>query len=385
MGCRRTRNSYQKKRRSGVAIDDSGQLSIDFLAGISIFVLTIIIAATMISSLLIGLQAKKIDYDAVAYRTGVILVEDPGEPNTQFNYLTITESDQWEFIGFFQKDKVRRFGLSLYKSTPHVLAEQKILSFYNSARFPDVSEYRDRIIAGDYPYNFNVTLKQIGGDTYSVGDTFDPNSTYGYIRRVVLVKNQTQAKVDLKNYYIDYIDSSPEADRFYVNLTYGWLLNQDRGPQYWVEPPKEDIKINLIDFSEIRNKELPVGTPVSLNNIRMTFDGKLLDGTDVTGVDLPYRDFTAEIDGTPHTFTWPVGAGTPLNVNDAINITFPAGYFIPPSAYAEITLIRMNIRYEFAPDTMNLSSNFNAYEYLPGSTDFSPPYLNPAIMEVRIW
>lgn len=379
MGCRRARNSYQKKRRSGVAINDSGQLSIDFLAGISIFVLTIIIAATMISSLLIGLQAKKIDYDAVAYRTGVILVEDPGEPNTQFNYLTITENDQWEFIGYFQKDKVRRFGLSLYKSTPHVLAEQKILSFYNSARFPELSEYRDRIIAGDYPYNFNVSLKKIGGDTYSVGDTFDPNSTYGYIRRVVLVKNQTHAEVEMSPYWVDYLDSN----KFYVNLTYGWLLNQDRGPQYWIEPPKEDITIKLTNLSSIRND---AGTPVSLDNIRMTFDGKLLDGTDVTGVDLPYRDFVAQIDGINKTFSWPAGApGGPHTANQTINITFPAGYFIPPSAYAEITLIRMNIRYEFSPGTVNLSSNYNSYEYLPGNLGFSPPYLNPAIMEVRVW
>lgn len=385
MGSGRTRVLCSEKNTACERLDDSGILSIDFLAGISIFVITLIVAATMISGLLISLQTKKIDYDAVAYRTGVILVEDPGEPNIQFNYLTITEADQWEFIGDDQKDKIRRFGLTLYKSTPRVLAEQKVLSFFNQAQFPraqfsEPSEYRDRMIAGDYPYNFNVWLKIVGGNTYEIGDTFNPQSSYGYIRRVVLVKNQTGTNVDMNWFYED---ETPDSDNFYVNLTYGWLLNQDRGPQYWIEPPKEDIRINLVNVSAIRNQSQAL--KVVLNNIRMTFDGRLLDGTEVQGVDLPYRPFTADIDGIQRSFTWPGGAGVPLQVNESINITFPAGYFIPPSAYAEITLIRMNIRYEFEEETVNLSESTHFYEYLPGNQGFTPPHLKPAILEVRIW
>lgn len=385
MGSRRTRALCRGEKRLGGPLDDSGILSIDFLAGISIFVITLIVAATMISGLLISLQTKKIDYDAVAYRTGVILVEDPGEPNTQFNYLTITESDQWEFIGYDQKDNIRRFGLTLYKSTPRVLAEQKVLSFFSQAQFPraqfsELSEYRDRMIAGDYPYNFNVTLEILGENTYKVGDTVDPHSSYGYIRRVILIKNQTGTNVDMNWFYED---ETPDSDIFYVNLTYGWLLNQDRGPQYWIEPPKEDITINLANVSAIRNQSQALNA--TLNNIRMTFDGRLLDGTEVKGVDLPYRPFTADIDGIQRSFTWPGGAGIPLQVNESINITFPAGYFIPPSAYAEITLIRMNIRYEFEEETVNLSESTHFHEYLPGSQGFTPPHLKPAIMEVRVW
>lgn len=373
------------KNRSGGRLDDSGILSIDFLAGISIFIITLIIAATMVSGLLISLQTKKIDYDAVAYRTGVILVEDPGEPNTQFNYLTITEADQWEFIGYDQKDKIRRFGLTLYKSTPRVLAEQKVLSFFNQAQFPraqfsDKSEYRDRMIAGDYPYNFNVSLEVLGGKTYKIGDTFDPHSSYGYIRRVVLVKNQTGTDIDMYRYIEnDY----PDSDNFSVELTYGWLLNQERGPQYWIEPPKEDITINLMNVSAIKN--LSQSSNVTLKNINITFDGRLLDGTEVTGVHLPYGHFVALIDGFPYDFEWGYFGYTYPPVNNTINITFPAGFFIPPSAYAEITLIRMNILYEFDQNTTNLSQYNQLYEYLPGSDGFIQPPLNPAILEVLVW
>jgi len=60
--------------------DETGTLSIDFLAGFTIFLLALIWVLSMIPGLLIGLQSYTIDYDAVAYRTGVILVEDPGWP-----------------------------------------------------------------------------------------------------------------------------------------------------------------------------------------------------------------------------------------------------------------------------------------------------------------
>lgn len=377
--CGRCRRSIAKNR-SGTRINETAQLSLDFLAGISIFVTTLVIATTMISGLLIGLQTKHIDYDAVAYRTGVILAEDPGEPNTQFNYLTITEADQWEFIGIDQKDKVRRFGLILYKSTPRVLARQKITSFYNRERFPDISEYRERIIAGDYPYNFNISLRiPETGETYTLGDPYTPNSTYGYIRRIVLVKSQTMAKVDMNNFY----SSQPDTGNFFVNITYTQLFNQSRGPHYWIEPPKEDISINLLNISSIRNQSS--ATDVKLNNINMTFDGRLLDGTLRYGVDFPYRDFVAKIDDIDHTFVWNGTAGSPLDVTQSVNITFPAGYFIPSSAYANVTLIRMTIRYEFDPDTVNLSSSNNYYEYMPGSNGFTPPSLVPAVLEVRVW
>lgn len=387
MGCQRAQKLNQERKLNKNSIDDSGQLSIDFLVGISIFIIGLIIATTIISSLLIGLQAKKIDFDAVAYRTGVILAEDPGEPNTQFNYLTITEEDQWEFIGFDQKDKVRRFGLTLYKSTPRVFSEQKITSFFNRERFPQLLEYRNRIIAGDYPYNFNVSLKVIGGDPNYVGDTYDPNSTYGYIRRVVLVKNETRAEIDMNLFYVTV---TPDTGNFLVNLPYGALLNQTRGPQYWIEPPKEDIVINLTNVGNIRNQDQLDN--VILKNIQMTFDGRLLDGTEVSGVNLPYRSFSADIDGIEYQYEWPWGVGgppgTPVEVQESINITFPAGYFIPPSAYADITLIRMTVRYEFEPTTVNLSSAYNYYEYIPDhpeSPGFTPPELTPAILEVRVW
>jgi hypothetical protein len=60
--------------------DDTGTLSIDFIAGFTIFLVAFIWVLSMVPGLLVNLQGHTIDYDAVAYRTGVILVEDPGWP-----------------------------------------------------------------------------------------------------------------------------------------------------------------------------------------------------------------------------------------------------------------------------------------------------------------
>ena len=200
------------------------------MIGLSIFLITLIIAATMISGLLVGLQSRTIDYDAVAYRTGVILVEDPGEPNAMFNYMTIEADDQWEFIGTDRKDLINRFGLTLYKSTPRVLGQEKVNNFFNTNRY-STSEIRERIIFGSYPYRFNVTSMRLSGTSYPhVGDQYRADSSYGYIRRVVLVKRREQCSSRYGN--ASYTLYSTGDGKFKVELDYQTLMNLDRAPNY---------------------------------------------------------------------------------------------------------------------------------------------------------
>jgi hypothetical protein len=388
MGFQRDQELRKRRRDRTPLLDDSGQLSIDFFIGLSIFLITLIIAATMISGLLVGLQSKTIDYDAVAYRTGVILVEDPGEPNTVFNYNTITEEDQWEFIGADQKDLVRRFGFTLYKSTPRVLSEEKINSFFfNKAGFTP-SEYRERIIFGSYPYRFNITVKEIGGTTSypPVGEPYEVDSSYGYIRRVVLVKTPSSAKVDMSNY----IDNTAQGDgKFKVKLDYRELMNIDGAPsyiapQYWIEPPKEDITITLKDVLDIKNQSQ--GSAPILNSIRIEYEGHLSDGTVVTGelpVDVPANFTYSDTTENGYLFKWlkdPVN--DPHTDFSTVKTTFPAGYFLPSSSYANVAFTTMYVVYEFEPATVSLSPEIYSYKY--GSSEFES-YLKPAVLEVRVW
>jgi len=140
---------------------ETGQLSIDFVIGFTIFMIAFIFVSTMISGLLINIHTREIDYDAVAYRTSVILVEDPGEPS-DWNLLDLTKQDE--------RNNLKRLGLGIARNNPGILKESKIEKFFDPdttgacndpSRLCYPSDYSQRLIFGDYPYNFNISLKEL--------------------------------------------------------------------------------------------------------------------------------------------------------------------------------------------------------------------------------
>uniref|UniRef100_UPI003FA5D67B DUF7287 family protein n=1 Tax=Methanoculleus sp. TaxID=90427 RepID=UPI003FA5D67B len=98
-------------------------LSLDFLVGFTIFMLALIMVVSMVPGLLAGLESSGIDYDAVAYRTGVILVEDPGWP----------VYPPWEMNGPGHKDEIERIGLAVSKETPNILLSTKVEKFFDGS------------------------------------------------------------------------------------------------------------------------------------------------------------------------------------------------------------------------------------------------------------
>lgn len=95
---------------------ENGILSVDFLIGFSIFLLALIMILTMIPGIFAGLDSAQIDYDAVAYRTSVILCEDPGWP---------ADDDSWEFMDTYHKDDIDRLGLAVSSTSPNILSKEK--------------------------------------------------------------------------------------------------------------------------------------------------------------------------------------------------------------------------------------------------------------------
>jgi len=167
--------------------DEEGQLSIDFIIGFTIFMISFIFVISMASGLLVGLQSRTIDYDAVAYRTSVVLVEDPGEPR-DWHLLDLTIPAD--------RDSLKRLGLSISRLSPGLLQQQKVDAFFNwdssagctgteSLCYPD--EYKEKLIFGDYPYSFNIALRKLNESTpLVVGGNYPPK--HGYSRRVVKIK-----------------------------------------------------------------------------------------------------------------------------------------------------------------------------------------------------
>ena len=166
---------------------DSGALSIDFIAGFTIFLIAFIWVVSLVPGLLINLQGFTIDYDAVAYRTGVILVEDPGDV-TSPNFTSPWESQS-------DKDFIARFGLAISRDTPNILSQEKVDRFFCTTDFVYPQDYQEKVIFGEYPYRFNISLHDEERNlNRSVGDVLPEG--YGYIRRLVKIKGVSNATID---------------------------------------------------------------------------------------------------------------------------------------------------------------------------------------------
>ena len=193
---------------------DSGQLPVDFLVGFTIFILSLIMVANFVPSLLVGLQRTSgIDYDAVAYRTGVVLVEDPGEPAGELhlgvNPVVPPTHPEWHLQADYEKEFVSRFGLAITHETPNILSINKIERFFDTSFFND-TDYRNKLLFSSYQYGYNITLQNISpmkagdypnGLIRMLGQPYPAG--YGYIRRYVVIKQNSEATVNMSTFGTD--------------------------------------------------------------------------------------------------------------------------------------------------------------------------------------
>jgi hypothetical protein len=206
--------------------------------------LGLIIVASMVPGLLIGLRrTTAIDYDAVAYRTATVLVEDPGWP----------AYNPWELEP--NKEGVIRLGLAISKDSPNILSLKKIEKFNNSDFLSD-SDFRQKMIFGDYPYRFNVTLTYLDDHTSLItqGDPLPNNLTgYGSIQRLVKIKNTSDIVINLSKEYAWGYNVSSYTDTtlnqtFRVRLDLREYLNKSINPAYEFDPRVEPIDITIVNF-----------------------------------------------------------------------------------------------------------------------------------------
>jgi hypothetical protein len=341
-------------------LDDGGNLSIDFLAGMTIFMIAIIWVATMIPGLLINTQGRTIDYDAVAYRTGVILVEDPGMP----------ANPPWEIKDDLQKDEIERFGLTIVKDNPNILKLSKVERFFCSTSFSYPDDYQRRVIFGDRPYRFNISLGTFDGMmNNSVGD-IKPDG-YGYIRRLVKIKYPSNSTINAKNFR----NSGPSANvtqhifSFHLNCTN--LIGDEPNIAYQINPLRDEIMVNITNLSKARV---------------FTTDANLIK---LNSIDI-YRQNPAQTFGQVRTFDNPYidGGSTttllPAFMSDNVSVIFPAGFF-----YGIATdNTQLYINYTFIlnqPDNFFNNSFTTPYPYNYNPNQVTQPKLKEGVLEVAIW
>jgi len=392
--------------------NEKGNLSVDFLAGFTIFILAFIWVATMIPSLLVGLNAHSIDYNAVAYRTSVILAEDPGAAGPVSGApcfgISSASGSVWEStVTAPTKCDIARFGLAVSKDTPNVLDENKVNRFFcwtesadpndkTNLSYPD--DYRKRAIFGDYPYRFNISLRIDGENTTRyVGDAI-PEQDYGYIRRAVLVKGPSNATIDenlIKEKYWSngtVMQGNYSEDRFTIHFNSTKLLKDSKITphdinyrNYQIDPGLDTIVINITGLDTIYYPNSTTTTNLSGINLYRSLGpppqplGWFND-----------KNMFTYIDGN----STPVGT-LPANVTSNISLVIPSGAVISETIlktnpHVYLTLIFKNTN--TVPTINNTygnwyinSSESGPFEYDDNPVNVTQPQLHSGVLEVAVW
>lgn len=375
--------------------DSSGNLSVDFLVGFTIFMVAFIWVATLVPNLFLGVSAHGIDFDAVAYRTGVILAEDPG--------ATIpTEPNPWEILPDSANGSIERFGLAVSKDTPNVLSEAKVKRFFNSSEhggpfvYPD--DYRSKVIFGDYPYRFNISLQVAGEpDTSYVGDVRPTN--YGFIRREVKIKNVTSnATLDMTDYrnyrlnnsqnvtFHEFVIEINTTKLLYGNIT-DPLVNPLEHAAYEINPTKDGIKIILEDLDKPVYDTAHALYPGELNVTQVRFYNY-------------YGGVMEELSGPPYsTFEYLYNDSNTQPCTPPFGLTHNLTFVLKPGFFAGTNTVKDEMPTLFINTTFHIPANDTfgkgkpflntsirrPFDYNYNVTDVSQPYLSDAILEVAVW
>lgn len=375
--------------------DNSGNLSVDFLVGFTIFMLAFIWVATLVPGLFLGMSSHGIDFDAVAYRTGVILAEDPGA-------TLPTVSTPWELQPDSGKGNIERFGLAISKETPNILSETKVNRFFCTTAFPDPDDYRKRAIFGDYPYRFNISLRIVGeSSTRYVGEILSENSNYGYIRREVKVKHFSNATIDqsvIQKFSLSNrgLDGNVSTHDFSIVINTSKLLNgnitspvtnPNYDAAYQIDPRWDRINITIDDLDKSPPRPsgaafLPDPAYADINLSKVTFSTTRYGFPGLFPlVGAKYKNFTF-VDGnmTP--------VNPPVDVRQNLTLIFEPGFF---SSADETGALFINLTFGInQTPTHNGMLFLNTSKSQPFDYNYNPanvtqPALRDAVMEVAIW
>jgi len=341
-------------------LNEEGQLSIDFIIGFTIFMVAFIIVATMMSGILISLQSRTIDYDAVAYRTSVMLIEDPGEP---WNWHLLNRPYQED------RDFLKRLGLSISRLSPGLLQQQKVDAFFDNSSAPGFSggwslrypeDYKYRLLYTDYPYSLNITLRKIDKSTQlNLGPELPLNQKFGYVRRVVKIKQTPNMTVNL-------LDPSVASDPSLMILMNFTKLYSRTSPLYRIEPMNEPILI------KVQNVPAPI-TIEELLYDRIVFEGSAYNNTPPVS----YPTIWVSKDGGDICTSFPCDI-----TSDFFYIHIDEGMFRPASIpfegrYNEDSQVIIKLYF----NKIVTDGSFTDFGYTAAA--ITAP--EPAILEVRVW
>ena len=341
-------------------------MSLDFLVGFTIFMLSLIMVVSMVPGLLAGLESSGIDYDAVAYRTGVILAEDPGWP----------VYPPWEMKTEAYKDEIERMGLATSKETPNILLSTKVNAFFNS--FFTADDYRSKAIFGDIPYSYNFSLRSADG-TYNNTTGGTPPSGHGYIRRAVKIKEPGVANISYNSSFNE-TSLDPSVSRvFTVRLNFSQLLDPSIGPAYRIDPRIEPVNITITEFGRYLNRTDNSVENATLKDVTFWKMDPTMPMPKFAPIPFTYSTedpnlYTLFLDGN----------SSDLKPNAPVNSSI--SLVLKPVATSIFTLDQnsvLDIRFTFDDGTQQ--KTFMNGTYLYDYDNVTIADLKPAVLEVAIW
>ena len=325
---------------------------IDFLVGFTIFISAFIVVVAMVPHPLFAVQSAKIDYDAVAYRTGVILVEDPGMPISPDFPVWEQQTDPGNVI---------RMGLTVEHGSPHILSPAKIDRFFDTGFFTYPDDYLRSLIFGDYPYSFHITLSH-RDDRWSVGPT--PPEQFGVVRRVVTVKETSSLIRDGYVHHEFHLPENQTADqRLTIEIPCPTLIDRSVDPLFRIDPRVDPLRIEVRNIREYLN--VTGNETVVLHEIEIARQG----------ITIPFAAYTVEIDGNEVvSLDDTLQDGEPVS-DDFIFVLHPVTN--PPWRQADT----ITITFIFPRNPDGADRQVIRYDY---STASIPP-AEPGILEVAVW
>lgn len=218
----------KEKMKKRMIEDKRGQMSIDFLVGISLFILALSFVAVSVSGMFLPFQTETIDLNSVSYRTSVILVEDAGYWSDGAN-----DGEDWEN----HVNNISRIGLAINKMHPNELELNKLAIFGDEAEIDD-EELSDKLglyrIIGDSKvyYGYNIALTSLGGEVLALRGSEIPE--YGDVSSMKRIVNAQTNSV----YIIEELKGNPEAnnkalfsitnpEEDIVMIIKGWMVSQE--------------------------------------------------------------------------------------------------------------------------------------------------------------
>ena len=344
--------------------EDSGALSIDFIVGFTIFLIAFIWVLSLVPGLLINLQGFTIDYDAVTYRTGVILIEDPGWPQNP--------TSPWE--SQIDPNAVKRFGLAISRDTPNILSEEKVDRFFCTTAFVYPDDYQEKAIFGDYPYRFNISLRDVERNVIRSKGYVLPEG-YGYNRRLVKIKGGSNATINGTMFKAG--NQNVTSHQFSIRIDPPTLYSNMTDLSYRIDPAREPIVINITNLAVMNNNITLTGITVASNNPISALEYSSSGNT------LYLDNMIKNSSNTTEKF--------PQHVTDNISITFSPRYFredvwggVFDNQYYQPVSVNLSFRLGNGSSFFNnsLSSPFE-YNYDPKNV--TQPRLRDAVVEVAVW